>query len=231
MGWAKHTLALECFLEKHPSLPSGGYSMTVADYFLTGLSCTWDKIQMPDSPLTPEGLCHHRYVDGRSQALEDDLVGLRHWRRKELQHVHLGFYEGLPTWTQGIDLGTLLGKAGVAGTQVQRSHEYGCSPVKKVLETRMLHSLRAMSLSSNLICAPKVWSLGPWFIQVRGTVLESKLPWPWESFLTCAVEDGLLWVCLVSQSREGRHKMLIQEAILLCGVMKYIFVCWGSLMG
>ena len=82
MGWDKHTLALECLLEKHRLLPNQGILYDCRRLFFKGLSSTWEKIQMPDSPLTPEGLCHHRYLDGRSQALEDGLVGVRYQPEK-----------------------------------------------------------------------------------------------------------------------------------------------------
>lgn len=205
--------------------------MTVGDYFLKGCLLHERKSRCQTAPWHQKVCVTIATWMGAAKPWKMAWLESGTGQRKALQHVHCGFCEDLPMWTQATDLRTLLGKAGIAGTQAQRSREYSCSPVEKVLETKRLHSFRAMSLSSNLICVPKVWSLGPWFIQVRGTVLESKPPWPWESFLTCAVEDSLLWVCLVSQSREGRHKTLIQEAILLCGVMKYIFVCWGTLMG
>lgn len=137
-------------------------------------------------------------------------------------------WEDLPLWTQVINLlRNLLGKAETRLSQLHRSCKHKSSPTEKGLETKTLYSFRKINLSTNLFYAPKSWFLGPWFVQEKRlgeqTVLALRI-------LSCAVEDGLLWVCLVSQLREGRHKMLIQEAILLWGVMKYIFVCWGTLM-
>lgn len=83
MEWDKHTLALECFLENHPLLPNQGILYDCRRLFFKGLSSTWEKIQIPDSPLTPEGLCHHHYLDGYSQALEDGLVGVRYRPEKD----------------------------------------------------------------------------------------------------------------------------------------------------
>lgn len=123
----------------------------------------------PDTrQLTPEGLCVTITIwMGRSQALEDGLVGVRYRPERRFQHVHHSFCEDLPMWTQGTDLQNSPGKSRNCRDPAQRSREYSCSPVEKVLETKRLHSFKAMSLSSNLICVPKVWSLGPWFIQVR----------------------------------------------------------------
>lgn len=112
-------------------------------------------------------------------------MDVRHSPRKELESALSQLWEDLAMWTLIIVLfRVLLGKAGgTTQTQPHGSCEYNHSPAKKVLRTKTLPSSGKINLSTNLLYAPKLWSLDLWFVQVRETVLDNKLSWPWEYFL------------------------------------------------
>lgn len=165
-GYGKDTLSLGCFLTERPLLQKQDTLGGIRKHFLTVLSSTWEKIQMPDSLLPPEGLCQHHHIDWCSKAPEESWGGCRAQPRRRNFRVHTpGSAKDLAVWPQVTELlRTLMGKAEFTTLgQPQRSCECNSSPVEKVLENKKFpcfvpveKSLRPQSVTTgSLTCTSK----------------------------------------------------------------------------
>lgn len=180
----------------------------------------------PDSLLTPEGLCQPHCVEWYGENLED---GLARPKRGTSQRIPSSSKD-LPVWPQVTNLlRTLWGRAEITTwTQPHRSCEYNSSPAEKVLENTMLQSFRKMNLSTPLFHAPKLYLPAPWFIQEGEMIVKNKRLGPESNSYLCS--QGQLILRLFSVAVKGGMNADPRSHLAL-GVLKYIFVGWGTLTG
>lgn len=147
---------------------------------------------------------HQTGLGGTVKPQQLARMGVGHSWRKELQMLTPCFWEDLPRWTQSTaPLRVFLGKAEITTPTNHTDHVRTTTAPPRKYKDENTHSFRKMNLSTDLLYGPKLWSLGPWFVQAREVVLENKLSWLCEYSLVQSRTVYYGSVQCHSQGREG----------------------------